>query len=207
MRANLTWITEDLAVGGDLSLDTVVEHEQALDIIGQGVTQIIDMRSEAQDHVLWEQHGIRYEWHGTDDAHGHSIPAEVFDGVVLAARREFKRGGKVFVHCHMGVNRGPSGGFAILLDRGMDPIPAFDLIRSKRRQAFVAYAMDALDAHHNRRLREKNLGFHAAAERDALEKHLRRVHTTQEILRVNRLISEHYEEDETAIIRTHRMRH
>lgn len=206
MRANITWITDTLAVGGDLSLDTVIEHEQALEIIEQGVTQIIDMRSEAQDHVLWEQHGIRYEWHGTDDRNGHSVPAEVFDGVVMAARREFKRGGKVFVHCHMGVNRGPSGGFAVLLDQGMDPIEAFDLIRSKRRQAFIAYALDALAAHHARRLREKNLGFSAAAERKALSAHIRRVQTPAEIMRVNRIIARYYDEDPTAAERTHRMR-
>jgi len=47
----------------------------------------------------------------------------------------------------MGINRGPSAGFAVLLRRGWDPIDAIDAIRTARPQAFVAYAEDALEWH------------------------------------------------------------
>jgi len=38
------------------------------------------------------------------------------------------------------VNRGPSLALAILFDRGMDPLAAFDLLRARRPQAFAIYA-------------------------------------------------------------------
>jgi protein-tyrosine phosphatase len=57
-------------------------------------------------------------------------------------------GGTVLTHCHMGVNRGPSLGFAVLLAQGWDPVEALDTIRTARPIAWVAYAEDALRWHH-----------------------------------------------------------
>lgn len=51
---------------------------------------------------------------------------------------------KVVVHCHMGVNSGPSMAYAILLSRGYGPVEALDLIRSARPIAAILYAADAL---------------------------------------------------------------
>jgi predicted protein tyrosine phosphatase len=51
---------------------------------------------------------------------------------------------RIVVHCHMGVNRGPSMGFAILLALGWDPIEALDAIRAARPIARVLYADDAI---------------------------------------------------------------
>ena len=50
------------------------------------------------------------------------------------------------VHCHMGVNRGPSMAFAYLLDQGWDPIKALVAIRSARPIAGIIYAPDAIRA-------------------------------------------------------------
>jgi hypothetical protein len=50
----------------------------------------------------------------------------------------------------MGVNRGPSLGFAVLLAQGWDPVDALDAIRGARPIAWVAYAEDALRWHHER---------------------------------------------------------
>lgn len=51
----------------------------------------------------------------------------------------------MLTHCHMGINRGPAMGFAVLLAQGWDPVAALDLIRTQRPIAFVSYAEDALD--------------------------------------------------------------
>jgi hypothetical protein len=48
----------------------------------------------------------------------------------------------------MGINRGPSMGFAILLALGWDAREALDAIHAARPIAFVAYAEDALRWHH-----------------------------------------------------------
>jgi hypothetical protein len=45
----------------------------------------------------------------------------------------------------MGINRGPSMGFAIMLTLGWQPLAALDRIRQARPIAHVGYAEDALD--------------------------------------------------------------
>jgi protein-tyrosine phosphatase len=47
-------------------------------------------------------------------------------------------------HCQMGINRGPSLGFAVLLAQGWDPAEAIAAIRAARPCANVWYAADAL---------------------------------------------------------------
>ena len=82
---------------------------------------------------------------------GQRIPPEWFEegaGAVLEALAE--PGSIVLTHCHMGVNRGPSLGFAVLLGLGWDPVAAIDAIRSARPIANVYYAEDALVWHHQR---------------------------------------------------------
>ncbi len=50
----------------------------------------------------------------------------------------------------MGINRGPSLGFAVLLALGWDTVEALDTIRKARPSAAIGYAEDALRWHHNR---------------------------------------------------------
>lgn len=66
-----------------------------------------------------------------------------FDGIATAAGDEES----VLVHCHMGVARGPSAAFAILLARGWDELDALDAIMFGRPIATVLYAADALRWH------------------------------------------------------------
>ena len=57
---------------------------------------------------------------------------------------------KVIVHCHMGVNRGPSLAFAAMLALGHEPTEALAAIRAQRPIAAVLYAEDALRWWHAR---------------------------------------------------------
>jgi len=50
----------------------------------------------------------------------------------------------------MGINRGPSLTYAVLLDQGIDAVDAIDAIRRARPIAGVLYAEDALDWFHRR---------------------------------------------------------
>jgi len=50
----------------------------------------------------------------------------------------------------MGINRGPSLGFAVLLHQGWDPVEAIAAIRAARPIANVWYASDSLAWHHAR---------------------------------------------------------
>jgi hypothetical protein len=107
-KANMTWLTDDLATGGDLSYDITKAHAQAQDIIEQGVTHIIDLRVESSDFDTWDGTEIQYHWLPTNDAVGHHLPQELFDAAVQIDRVARATGGKVLAHCHMGINRGPS---------------------------------------------------------------------------------------------------
>ena len=195
MRANLGWVSADLAVGGDLDADNDVMVQQVIEILDAGITHVVDLRSEANDADIWEQLNVNHRWLGTDDAEGHVVAPEIFDEGVRFARLAARGGGKVLAHCHMGINRGPSMGFAILLDRGHSPIEAFDMIRAARPQAFIAYAQDALAAHV---ARQRAKGIAVAGEQRqarALQKHMDQVLTPSAVGRIRHVMREHHRRD------------
>ena len=111
---------------------------------------MVDNRFEWSDEDLVAEHcpEIQYLHLGVDDA-GQQMPDEWFDlGTewVRGALRDPEA--KVLVHCHMGINRGPSLAYACLLMLGHDPVEAIARIRRARPSAAVGYAEDALDWHH-----------------------------------------------------------
>ena len=192
MRANIDWVTKSLATGGDLSYDPDTAMAQIDDILRQGVTRIVDMRVEQSDRDIWDNFPqVTYVHAPTNDATGHHIPKEVFDVVVATARNLTAATGKLLVHCHMGINRGPSGAMAVLLDRGMDAVEAFEAVRAARPEAAVYYAMDALEADQRRR------GTFDTSEgrgaRQSLSLHLDRVWTPDEQERIAHVVREKHD--------------
>ncbi|WP_181578311.1 dual specificity protein phosphatase [Arthrobacter sp. AQ5-05] len=188
-------MTADLAVGGDLDVDDDVMVQQMVEILDAGITHVVDLRSEANDAEIWKHVHVNYRWLGTDDADGHVVPPEIFDKGVRFARLAARESGKVLAHCHMGINRGPSMGFAILLDRGYPPIEAFNMIRAARPQAFVAYAQDALAAHI---ARQRAKGLAVAGEQQqarALQKHMDQALTPSAVGRIRHVMREHRRRD------------
>ena len=144
-HANLHFVTPNLAIGGDIA-----EHRQLEDFTALGITHIVDCRIEWDDMSMFAEHlpHVDYLHHGMDDA-GQDVPHEWFDAAMAwidAAGPE----AVVLTHCHMGINRGPSLGFAVLLHQGWDPLDAIEAIRAARPIAYVWYAGDALRWHHNR---------------------------------------------------------
>ncbi|MGJ9404602.1 protein-tyrosine phosphatase family protein [Arthrobacter sp. KK5.5] len=195
IRANISWVAADLAVGGDLAHSPTRAALQAADIVDSGVTHILDMRSEADDSDVWPQFGIGYHWLGTDDRAGHTVDAALFDAGVRVARASRREGGKVLAHCHMGINRGPSMGYAILLDRGFGTVEAFEAIREARPQAFVAYAVDALAAHAARRIRRGEPARKWRRELKALEAHIEVTMTPSRVGFIQRAMRQHRIDD------------
>jgi len=146
VKADITWLTDDLATGGDFDYNAVIANAQLRDLLNQQVGVVIDTRIEDDDTAIWAKTPADYHHIPEDDYQGNHIDPADFDRAVMIARQAAAQGKKVFVHCHMGINRGPSTAFAILLDRGWSPAEAFDLVRSKRPIAAVYYAEDALRA-------------------------------------------------------------
>ncbi len=149
-HANASFVTPYLAIGGDL--DTTTE-DVAVGQLGElgdaGITHVVDVRVEWSDEewVRERRADLEYLHLGIDDA-GQRVPDEWFDRGVRFALEGIESGGVVLSHCHMGINRGPSMGFAVLLALGWDAVEALDAIHAARPIAFVGYAEDALRWHH-----------------------------------------------------------
>ncbi len=152
--ANLHFVTPQLAIGGDLSSeDEGLSRLQLAEICELGITHVVDTRMEWSDEqaVAEAAPHVRYLHHGMDDA-GQQVPHEWFEEAVAWVEAAYAADPDAIVltHCHMGINRGPSLGFAVLLAQGWDPVEAIAAIRAARPQANVWYAADALDWHHAR---------------------------------------------------------
>ncbi len=147
--ANADFVTERLAVGGDLSPNFGLARRQLDELLAAGITHIADLREEWSDESLvktWAPQ-VNYLQHRVADA-GQVIGGDWFSGLadwVDAALADPKA--KVLVHCHMGVNRAPSAVLALLLDSGMGLRAALDAIRKARPVAVIDYAGSALEWH------------------------------------------------------------
>lgn len=195
---NISWLTDDLAVGGSLPFYPDDAYRVAQSLVDLDVRTVIDMREETDDEALWKDFPeVEYIWLGTDDREGHTIPNHVWDGVSVGAAQALVRGGKVLVHCHMGINRGPSAAYRILLDRGWDFIQAYDLIREKRPVAGLYYAKGALQSFFER----FNTPVAEKAALDALQAHIDMVWTQDQIGAINHHIANRHKEDAAALLR------
>jgi predicted protein tyrosine phosphatase len=147
--ANVNFVTERLAVGGDLSPNFHRAHRQLDELVAAGVTHIVDLREEWSDEVLvrtWAPQ-VQYLQHRVADA-GQEIGPEWFAELAEWVEQALAQpDAKVLVHCHMGVNRAPSAMLALLLAQGTGLRPALDAIRHARPVAVIDYARDALDWH------------------------------------------------------------
>ncbi len=156
--ANAHVVTDQLLVGGDFdSFDRERAADQVQELVALGLTHVLDVRLEWDDSALLAElaPGVGYRHDGIDDA-GQRVPGEWFEELTdWAADALADPDARLLVHCHMGVNRGPSAAFAVLLRLGWDPFEALDAIRAARPIAYIAYAEDALAWHHDR---------HAASE-------------------------------------------
>lgn len=147
---NIDFVTDRIAIGGDLDTDVPeVAVEQLAGLIDSGITHLVDCRREWDDldFVAERAPQIEYLHNGTDDD-GTQQPDWFFDRGVDFARAALEQpDARVLLHCHMGINRGPSLGYAVMIDQGEDPIDAIAAIRAKRPIAAVGYAEDALGWH------------------------------------------------------------
>jgi dual specificity phosphatase 3 len=151
---DISFVTDRVATGGDLPLhlgrDVMRDH--LAELRSAGVTHVIDNRLEWSDEQFVAVHcpDMTYLHNGQDDI-GQRMPDCWFDrGVDFALDALARPGTVVLSHCHMGINRGPSMTYALLLALGHDPVEALATIRSARPIAAIAYAQDALSWWHRR---------------------------------------------------------
>lgn len=143
-------ITPWLALSGDLDTTVASNAERQLtEWIDNGVTHILDLRGEWNDDEFVAERApeINYRWLGTHDSGGDQSDQWFDDGLEVYLT-VISTGGRAMVHCHMGINRGPSMGYRWLLEAGADPVEALDLIRDARPIAGIIYADSALGHFH-----------------------------------------------------------
>jgi hypothetical protein len=140
----LCWVTDQLAVSGDLSSRKKHAFTQLSAWEEAGITDVFDMRGEADDsEFIHSNSTITSHWFGVDDNGGTRSDAwfDALTAQALVVLTDPTR--RALVHCHMGVNRGPSALYAILLHLGWNHVDALRHIRDARPIAGIIYAADA----------------------------------------------------------------
>ena len=123
---NLTWITDELAVGGRFPGERT--EDLARDLL---ISAVVDLRREDRDdEALLARHGIAFLHLPTDD-HGALAPAAIEDGIAFA-RPFLHRGRRVLVHCEHGIGRSATLALCILVERGQAPLDALALAKDRR---------------------------------------------------------------------------
>lgn len=145
-------VNDWLSVGGDLDLARDLTgqdyHTTAAELIGRGVTHVLDVRSEWHDRRLWGECGLEpmnYCHAPIVDRWSHVPSEDWFSTVEDFVERfwlESAEGDRLYVHCHMGINRAPSAAMLALLtvDPALHPLDAFMHIRKARPVAGLVYA-------------------------------------------------------------------
>ena len=103
---------------------------QARELARLGITHVVDLRAEADaDDGRWGE-GVVVVRRGLVD---HADPAaDALDAAVTVVRRAVDAGETVYVHCHAGIERGPTVAVAALVVSGWPLSEAYRLVREKR---------------------------------------------------------------------------
>ena len=148
MWRELCWVSDQLAVSGDLSMRPDEAREQLVRWEEAGITDVFDMRGECDDtDFIHSESKIRSYWFGVDDNGGKRSDAWFVSLTQKCAEVLADPDRKVLVHCHMGVNRGPSALYAVMLVQGWNHLDALRSIRNARPIAGIIYAPDAARWH------------------------------------------------------------
>lgn len=125
-QPNLTWLTDHLAVGGSFP----VEHAGVLATV-HGIRAIVDLRTEAcDDEAVLRRHNVTFLHLPTED-HGAVSPSMLREGVAFV-NRHLDQTERVLVHCQHGIGRSATLALCVLVSRGMEPLKALELAKSRR---------------------------------------------------------------------------
>ena len=117
---DISWLTEQLAVGGCFPL------ERALDLAeDHRIRAVIDLREEDRDDAQrLRDAGIDFLHLPTRDLEPATI--DMLDAGVRFARRYLDGGERVLIHCQHGIGRSPLLALCVLVDLGWEPLKALE---------------------------------------------------------------------------------
>lgn len=152
-QRRLSPVTDWLVLSGDLHHSHPLAAEQLVGWKAAGITAVLDLRAEwtDEDFVAETAPELRYRHLGTHDDGGRRDDRWFEAGLEAWRDAVVRDGGRLLVHCHMGINRGPSMGYRLMLEAGHDPVDSLRRIHEARPIAMIDYAPDALDHFHRSR--------------------------------------------------------
>ena len=124
---DITWITDQIAVGGGIWNDA-----KMIQVFRAGITHIINMQIEFDDRPLAEPYAVSVLWNPVEDDFLPKPPEVFRKGVEFALEAVRDSGAKVFIHCAAGVHRAPMMALAILRASGWKLEDAMETIQSLR---------------------------------------------------------------------------
>ena len=145
-------VNDWLTVGADLTVASILTGHSNAETIGRmrerGVTHVLDLRDDRHDRDVWLRNGLgtaNYCHAPIIDFRGHTPPESWYRRVERFVERFWENsydGDRLYVHCQMGINRGPSASMLALLTvyDDLDPWTAFMMLREARPVAGVVYA-------------------------------------------------------------------
>ena len=123
---NLDWITDLLAVGGSFPGEAIPRLAGEL-----AIRAVVDARAEARDdEALLRYCGIAFLHLPTDD-HFALSNADLSAGIAFVSHY-LDRGERVLVHCEHGIGRSALLALCLLVTRGLTPLAAIELAKSRR---------------------------------------------------------------------------
>lgn len=130
------WITDQVAIGSAPKPADIPAMRK------QGVTDVLDLRGEPLAREkradFYEGSGIRYHYLPMLDR-DQPQPLGKYRRGVKIIERALKHGGKIIVHCRMGISRSSSMVYAYLRTHGFSKSMAWTFITAYRPQADKLY--------------------------------------------------------------------
>jgi Dual specificity phosphatase, catalytic domain len=125
-QPNLSWLTPHLAVGGSFPIERAEHLAKTL-----GVRAVVDLRMEAcDDESVLKRHGLTFLHLPTEDHCAVSEPM-LRNGVAFV-NRHVNKGERVLIHCEHGIGRSATLALCVLVSRGLEPLEALDLAKTRR---------------------------------------------------------------------------
>src|SRR5262249_36245577 len=124
---DITWVTDRIALGGGIWND-----ENMREVVGLGVTHIINMQIEFDDRPLAAPYPVSVLHNPTDDDFQPKPPELFATGVDFARQALDEPDSKVFIHCAAGVHRAPMMALGLLRALGWSLEDARSLILQRR---------------------------------------------------------------------------
>jgi len=124
---DMTWVTEQVALGGGIWNARNMEELAQL-----GVTHVVDMQIEFDDRPLAAPHGIEVLWNPTDDDFLPKPPELLRRGVDFAMAALQDPAARLYIHCAAGVHRAPMMTLAVLCSHSWQIEDAMRLIETRR---------------------------------------------------------------------------